>query len=213
MPDMLNPKLTASWEKGLDMVAKKEIEPQVFMTKLENYINAISIDGIGATNAKTISKHFDGDYKKFIDAVSNHYDFSVIDGFGQSINESIYNWYNTDYNNIAYGIENEFTFITDDEVIVDDSLKDVKFCITGTFSKSRDELKAELEKHGAKFVSSVSKNLDVLFVGENAGSKLEKAKEIGVRICREKELFDLLKLKMTEEQPEEKDETNAVELW
>ena len=40
MPDMLNPKLTASWEKGLDMVAKKEIEPDVFMGKLENYINS-----------------------------------------------------------------------------------------------------------------------------------------------------------------------------
>ena len=40
MPDMLNPKLTASWEKGLDMVAKKEIKPEVFMGKLENYINS-----------------------------------------------------------------------------------------------------------------------------------------------------------------------------
>lgn len=40
MPDMLNPKLTASWEKGLDMVAKKEIKPDVFMYKLENYINS-----------------------------------------------------------------------------------------------------------------------------------------------------------------------------
>ena len=40
MPDMLNPKLTASWEKGLDMVAKKEIEPDAFMGKLENYINS-----------------------------------------------------------------------------------------------------------------------------------------------------------------------------
>ena len=38
MPDMLNPKLTASWEKGLDMVAKKEIESKEFMDKLENYI-------------------------------------------------------------------------------------------------------------------------------------------------------------------------------
>ena len=37
MPDMLNPKLTASWEKGLDMVAKK---PDIFMNKLENYINS-----------------------------------------------------------------------------------------------------------------------------------------------------------------------------
>ena len=40
MPDMLNPKLTASWEKGLDMVAKKEIKPDVFMGKLEDYINS-----------------------------------------------------------------------------------------------------------------------------------------------------------------------------
>ena len=38
MPDMLNPELTASWEKGLDMVAKKEIEPDVFMGKLETSI-------------------------------------------------------------------------------------------------------------------------------------------------------------------------------
>ena len=40
MPDMLNPKLTASWEKGLDMVAKKEIKPAEFMEKLEKYINS-----------------------------------------------------------------------------------------------------------------------------------------------------------------------------
>lgn len=40
MPDMLNPKLTASWEKGLDMVAKSEIQPEEFMKKLETYINS-----------------------------------------------------------------------------------------------------------------------------------------------------------------------------
>ena len=40
IPDMLNPDLTASWEKGLDMVAKKEIDPKTFMEKLEKYINS-----------------------------------------------------------------------------------------------------------------------------------------------------------------------------
>ena len=40
MPDMLNPKLTASWEKGLDMVAKNEIKPDEFMEKLEKYIKS-----------------------------------------------------------------------------------------------------------------------------------------------------------------------------
>ena len=40
MPDMLNPKLTASWEKGLEMVAKNEIQPDEFMEKLEKYIRS-----------------------------------------------------------------------------------------------------------------------------------------------------------------------------
>ena len=40
MPDMLNPKLTASWEKGLEMVAKEEIKPEEFMGKLEKYIHS-----------------------------------------------------------------------------------------------------------------------------------------------------------------------------
>ncbi len=40
IPDMLNPNLTASWEKGLEMVAKKEIKPEIFMEKLEKYINS-----------------------------------------------------------------------------------------------------------------------------------------------------------------------------
>ena len=39
IPDMLNPKLTASWEKGLTMVAQKEIPKEDFMDKLEEYIN------------------------------------------------------------------------------------------------------------------------------------------------------------------------------
>ncbi len=40
IPDMLNPELTASWEKGLDLVAKKEIKPEIFMDKLKKYINS-----------------------------------------------------------------------------------------------------------------------------------------------------------------------------
>jgi DNA topoisomerase-3 len=39
MPDMLNPTLTASWEKGLDMVSKGEIKSDEFMSKLKDYIN------------------------------------------------------------------------------------------------------------------------------------------------------------------------------
>ena len=75
----------------------------------------------------------------------------------------------------------------------DSSLSGIKFCITGGFSQPRDELKKRLEAKGAKFVSSVSKNLDVLFCGAKAGSKLTKAQQLGVRVANEDELMNMLK--------------------
>ncbi len=60
-----------------------------------------------------------------------------------------------------------------------------KVCITGSFLKngekiSRDVLVKELELAGGNFVSSVSKNTDILLAGEKAGSKLRKANELGI---------------------------------
>ena len=66
--------------------------------------------------------------------------------------------------------------------------------ITGTLSgMSRDEAKARLIALGAKVSGSVSKNTDLVIVGENPGSKLEKAKELKVQIRSEAELLQLLK--------------------
>ena len=59
----------------------------------------------------------------------------------------------------------------------------LQIAITGKISlMSRDELKNVLMSEGAKVTSSISKNTDYLIAGENAGSKLEKAKTLGVRI-------------------------------
>ena len=85
----------------------------------------------------------------------------------------------------------EMHFIIEEKP-TDTSLDGLKFCITGSFSQSRDDLKKQLEAKGAKFVSSVSKNLDVLFYGEKAGSKLTKAQQLGVRIANENELLSML---------------------
>ena len=60
------------------------------------------------------------------------------------------------------------------------------------YSQPRDKLKKRLEAKGAKFVSSVSKNLDVLFVGDKAGSKLTKAQSLGVRVACEDELMNMI---------------------
>jgi len=72
-------------------------------------------------------------------------------------------------------------------------LRGKTFVITGTLSRPRDEIKAELEGLGAKVAGSVSKKTDYLIAGEAAGSKLSKARTLGVCILDEAGLDTLLK--------------------
>jgi len=67
------------------------------------------------------------------------------------------------------------------------------FVITGTLSAPRDEVAARIAEAGGKVASSVSGKTDYLVVGEAPGSKLEKAKKLGVRIIDEKGLQELLR--------------------
>ncbi|MDH5573443.1 MAG: NAD-dependent DNA ligase LigA, partial [Gammaproteobacteria bacterium] len=73
-------------------------------------------------------------------------------------------------------------------------LKDKSFVLTGTLTEmTRDEAKAALLALGAKVSGSVSKKTDYVVVGENPGSKAEKAESLGVTILTETEMLDLLK--------------------
>lgn len=74
-----------------------------------------------------------------------------------------------------------------------ESITGKTFVITGTLSRSRDEIQEQLESYGANVTSSVTKKTDVVIVGENAGSKYEKAKELNVTIWDEEELNKHLK--------------------
>lgn len=158
--------------------------------KLENFITALGIPSIGLSAAKAISKKFNGDHYEFIQALSSDYDFSQIDDFGEITNKSLHDWWKSK-DPMAELLPIEMNFIVE-EKSADNSLSGLKFCITGTFSQSRDELKAILESKGAKFISSVSKNLDVLFIGDKAGSKLAKAQQLGIKIADENELMKIL---------------------
>ena len=66
------------------------------------------------------------------------------------------------------------------------------FVITGTLSESRDHFKALIEKNGGKVSGSVSKNTNYLLAGESAGSKFDKAMQLGIRILDEQALATLL---------------------
>jgi DNA ligase (NAD+) len=75
----------------------------------------------------------------------------------------------------------------------DGKLKGMSIVVTGTLTTmSRDEIHARIRQHGGHPASSVSKNTDYLVAGESAGSKLEKARKLGVTVLTEKEFLDLL---------------------
>lgn len=160
-------------------------------TTLDKFICALGIDGVGPSTAKDISEYFEYDYDKWYNAAIDLFDWTRIDGIGDVVCNNICEYIDKNAEMI-YALSKEFKFKLK-EKNVDNKLSGIKFCITGKFSQSRDIYKKLLEDKGAKFVSSVSKNLDVLFVGDDAGGKLDKAQSCGVKIMYEKDLIDMLK--------------------
>lgn len=160
--------------------------------KLDNFICALSIDGVGKTASKIIANAFNGDFSAFYKAFKNHYKWDELQDIGEKTSRNITK-YLTENEQEIINLASEMKFILPNKIeTVDNPLNGLKFCITGSFSQNRDVLKEKLESKGAKFVSGVSKNLNVLFCGEKAGSKLIKAQNLGVRVIYENELMELL---------------------
>ena len=162
--------------------------------KLENFIAALGINGVGLSAAKTISNYCNGSFDTFNDLLHRSYegwfDWTTLKDFGETTSSKLDAYWYTHASEIRE-LAKEMNFIVE-EKSTDNSLEGLKFCITGSFSQSRDGLKKQLESRGAKFISSVSKNLDILFAGEKAGSKLTKAQQLGVRVANEEELMKML---------------------
>ena len=158
--------------------------------KLENFIAALGIPNIGLSAAKTISNYFQGNYNRFITAYIDCFDWALLDDFGAVMSESLEDYLDKNIDEVQE-LAKEMNFIVE-EKSTDNSFDGLKFCITGSFSQPRDNLKKQLEARGAKFISSVSKNLDILFAGEKAGSKLTKAQQLGIKIANEEELMSML---------------------
>ena len=175
-------------EKSIDNLLKSIEDSR--NVKLENFITALGIPNIGSSAAKMIANRFEGNYERFIEAWRDCFDFSELNDFGVVMSESLDDYLCKHINEVR-ALDEEMHFIIPEKKN-DNSLEGLKFCITGSFSQSRDELKKCLEAKGAKFVSSVSKNLNVLFCGDKAGSKLTKAQQLGVRIANEDELMQMI---------------------
>ena len=93
-------------------------------------------------------------------------------------------------------------------------LADKTFVLTGTLpTLSRDEASALIRDAGGSVTGSVSKNTDYVLAGEEAGSKLDKAKKLGVKILTEKEFLQILETKPQSEEKEQNHKKNQKELF
>ncbi len=165
------------------------------LTTLSNLLVAVNISLLGKNAARLIEEQFGGDVAAFKNAIAENYDFSLISGFGDAINTEIYRWFSNpdnvaEFNELCEILEFEKT---ESVVGTDSEFFGKTVVITGTFKDySRDELSDKMRSMGAKVTGSVSKKTDFVLCGENAGSKLKKAHDLGVKVITEEELIKLL---------------------
>ncbi len=161
---------------------------------LSRLITALGIRGVGEVMAGELAKHF-----KNLDALSKAtvQQLMEIEGVGPNIAQSIVEWFTRSGNQEFLRKLREAgvwpTEQTPVESVESLPLAGLTFVVTGTLKEfSREGIKGYLERLGAKVTDSVSRNTSYLLVGENPGSKLEKARQLGVRIITEEELKQLV---------------------
>lgn len=166
--------------------------------RLERFIAAMGIPLVGRTAGRTISGHFQGDWKAFEQALRTGYDFTVLPDFGEAMQKSLYQWYSDkEAEKLWRPLLKHIKFIKNKEentMAKKTSVFEGKTMVaTGKLQNyTRDEINMKIVSLGAKAASSVSRKTDYLIVGEKAGSKLTKAQQFGVKILSEQEFEDMI---------------------
>ncbi len=159
-------------------------------------ITALGIPLVGPRTAKVLAKHF-GNLWKIADA--NTEDLETIYDIGPQVAESIGNFFGkTEVRNTLKKLEAAgLNFSAEAQTTVRSDFTDKRVVLTGSLQQlTRDDAKALLETLGAEVVSSVSKNTDFVICGESAGSKLDKAKELGISILDEADFLNKIPAKL-----------------
>lgn len=157
---------------------------------LNKFLFSLGISEVGSKTAKDLTKHFSSLEKLQSAKVE---DILKVDDVGEIIANNIVEYFADQENidEINKLFESGVKINQKENGIVSDKFEGMTFVITGTLSKPRNEFEKIIEENGGKTSSSVSKNTNFVLVGEDAGSKLDKAKKLGVKIINEEEFFKL----------------------
>lgn len=185
-------KRTVWGEKTVDATLNGiELSKQV---PFERVLFALGIRMVGETVAKRLARHYGS-----IDRLSKASveEISAIHDIGETIGRNVVNYFSEERNRLLFeNLKNSGLKLEIEEVEGvkrTNKLEGKSFIVSGTFTKSRDELKRLIELNGARYVSSISKSLSYLIAGDKMGSeKLKKATEFNISVISENDFMKMI---------------------
>lgn len=188
----MNKQKILSLGEGIGEKTANNLMKQIEQSKsrpLENIIYALGVPGVGKKIARDLANKF-----KNIENLKNctKDDLMELDGIGKELAKSIKSFFEEEMTEKViqkmkkYGVE----FSKKEIQLKNNSLESKKISQTGSLNTmTRKEFSDYVEKRGGEFSSSVTKSTDILVIGDNPGSKLQKAEKYGVKILEENEFF------------------------
>jgi DNA ligase (NAD+) len=156
---------------------------------LERLLYALGLPGVGEVLARSLALRF-GHMDRLLEAGLE--DLLEVEGVGELTARAILNTLkDPEFRDLVRRLK-EAGVEMEAKEREGEALKGLTFVITGELSRPREEVKALLRRLGAKVTDSVSRKTGFLVVGENPGSKLEKARALGVPTLSEEELYRLI---------------------
>jgi DNA ligase (NAD+) len=168
---------------------------------LERFIYALGMRHVGETTARALARGY-GSWQAFHDAclsvakgdADTRAEMDNLDQIGDTVIDSITAYFGEEHNRgIVERLTEQVTILDAERPAADSVVAGKTVVFTGSLEKmTRDEAKAMAERLGAKVAGSVSQKTDYVVAGPGAGSKLGKAKDLGVAVLTEDEWFDLV---------------------
>lgn len=159
-------------------------------TTADRFLYALGVDGIGKKTAKDLIKRFKT-LKNLAEATEE--ELSSVDGIGGILAKNIVDYFSDESNQKLVADLLESGIILEENEKIDGALKGLKFVLTGSLpTLKRGEATLLIEQNGGEVASSVSKTVDIVLAGEDAGSKLQKAEKLGIKIISEEDFLSMI---------------------
>jgi DNA ligase (NAD+) len=168
---------------------------------LERFVYALGMRHVGETTARALARGY-GSWPAFHDAcvkvaandLDTRAEMDNLDQIGETVIDSIAAYFGEEHNRgIVERLTVQVTILDAEKPTADSVVAGKTVVFTGSLEKmTRDEAKTMAERLGAKVAGSVSQKTDYVVAGPGAGSKLGKAKDLGVAVLTEDEWFDLV---------------------